>query len=51
MIHIGHRELFTVEFRLFNMRRQKMKKKDIIIVVVTIFTLLFVAAIIYNFMF
>ena len=49
MIHICHRELFVVEFRLFKMRRQKMKKKDIIIVVVTVFTLLLFAAIIANF--
>ncbi len=50
MIHI-QRELFVVEFRIFKMRRQKMKKKDVLIVIATIFSLLVVAAIIYNFMF
>ncbi len=50
MIHI-HMELFVVEFRLFKMRRQKLKKKDVLIVIATIFTLLLVAAIVVNFMF
>ncbi len=44
-----HMELFVVEFRLFKMRRQKIKKKDIIIVVVTVFTLLLFGAIIVSF--